>query len=77
MNPVIDASSRGEKSGHKIYVIAGLISWQPFSSKRIRIGPCRDYFSFFFAACLGLARVGGSGTVVLVDLKTTSERRPA
>ena len=46
MNPVFDASSRSEDSGHKIYVIAGLISWQPFSSKRIRIGPRRDYFSF-------------------------------
>ena len=45
-NPFIDTSSRSEESGHKIYVIAGLISWQPFSSKRIRIGPRRDYFFF-------------------------------
>ena len=47
MNPEIDASLlRDEESGHKIYVIARLISWQPFPSKRIRIGPRRDYFSF-------------------------------
>jgi len=57
-------------------VIAGLISWQPFIRQNDK--GLEALVEIIFLCCLvGTGESGWVGNRCFVDLKTTSERRPA